>query len=43
MLVSQVGEIVDSTDGVPEPVFWEVLDILKRFSDEAWHRFRKIR
>jgi hypothetical protein len=42
MLVSQVGEIVDAINGVPKPVFWEVLNILERFSDVAWHRLGKI-
>ena len=42
MLVSQVGEIVDTTNGVPKPVFWEILNILERLSNVAWHRLGKV-
>jgi len=35
MLVSEVGKIVNIIDVIPDPLFWEVLDWLKRLSLEA--------
>jgi len=38
MLVSQVSQIVDTFNVVPDPLFWKVINRLKRLDDVSWLR-----
>ena len=42
MLVSQVSEIVDTLDIVPDPLLWKILDWLEWLSNEAWLRLGRL-
>jgi hypothetical protein len=36
MLVSQVGEVVDSLDIIPEPLFWKIINWDEWGNDVSW-------
>jgi hypothetical protein len=36
MLVSQVGQVVDSLNVVPNPLFWKIINRLKWLDDVSW-------
>jgi hypothetical protein len=36
MLVSQVGQVVDSLNVVPDPLLWKVINWLERSDDVSW-------
>jgi hypothetical protein len=38
MLVSQVGEVINSFNVVPEELFWKIIDWLKWSNDFTWLR-----
>ena len=36
MLVSQVGQVVDTLNIVPDPLLWKVINWLERLDDVSW-------
>lgn len=41
VLVPDIGNVKDIIDIIPDPLFWDVLNILERFSDIAKLRLAK--
>ena len=41
MLISQIGQIVDAINRVPDPLLWEIINRLKRLDDVSrlWKTF----